>query len=179
MNPINGVHQTEGQKSFRRAMFRTDIATKITKLVNVDPSARVRIRQEFGRVPCAIVKTREGISVHLVIVNEASEFEALCRPERFNHWTTRQIPCPTCGKPTVQEPSSFHCHACKQLWPRGHGWETAWEEKHPYSVDKLAALVVEVWERQSGRVFEAMGTENPRAQAIAEAVGKLKAAIPS
>jgi hypothetical protein len=92
MNPINGVHQTEGQKSFRRGMFRTDITTKITKLVNVDPRARVRIRQEVNKVPYAIVKTDEGISVHLIVFNELKEFEAYYKPDRFNHWAKRNIP---------------------------------------------------------------------------------------
>lgn len=41
-----------------------------------------------------------------------------------------EIPCPTCGKPTVQEANSFECYRCRQCWPRGHGWETRWAEDH-------------------------------------------------
>jgi hypothetical protein len=41
-----------------------------------------------------------------------------------------------------------------------------------------AFAVARVWDRQCGRVFESMGNENPRAQAIEAAIDTLKKALP-
>jgi len=41
----------------------------------------------------------------------------------------------------------------------------------------LAQGVVDVWSRQSGRVFESMGKENPRAEAIQESIHLLCEAL--
>lgn len=48
-------------------------------------------------------------------------------------------------------------------------------EKHAALL--LAQAVVDVWSRQLGRVFESMGSENPRAQAIDAAIDDLRTAL--
>lgn len=50
----------------------------------------------------------------------------------------------------------------------------------PENRNLLDALrkVVDVWEHQSGRVFESMGSQNPRAQAICEAIEEAARLLP-
>lgn len=91
---MNGVNPTEAQRTFRASMIYRGPITGPIKLVNVDPTAKVRIRHGgISRMTMAYVKTAEGISEHIVVRNPAGEWEAMHQPERFNHWNPEKGVC--------------------------------------------------------------------------------------
>lgn len=80
---MNGVIQTSNQTNFARSVVHTGpLQFPIT---NLEPGVRVRIRVVGHQVPRAFIKTKEGISVHIVLTF-AGHCEVYHLPERFNRW---------------------------------------------------------------------------------------------
>lgn len=74
----------------------------------------------------------------------------------------QMILCPKCGGSTDADENSFECYKCQMLWPKGKGWETAWEEKRAEA--SIAGFPVKTIDQFTGNppgTFKQFVKDNP------------------